>query len=176
MPMTTRRRLADTPIVPKIFFCLHCLRTSIKNFDVTNAENFAPGCVFDAVASVACKQYSSRNQICHQTSVGMLGNALEFSQILNWSQEFFVDHTAPDQNLDWDLTLRVQVGHLTLALATGFEAAELAHRREHGLTGTSKSKVTPNLVPYRSFVAGRRSIADDPTMLRLMPGDDGFLL
>ncbi|PYH48434.1 uncharacterized protein BP01DRAFT_379626 [Aspergillus saccharolyticus JOP 1030-1] len=78
MPMTTRRRLADDPIVPKIFFCMHCLRTSIKKFDVTDAENFAPGCVFDAFASVACKQCSSRNQVCNQTSVGMLGNAAEY--------------------------------------------------------------------------------------------------
>ncbi|RAH41860.1 uncharacterized protein BO95DRAFT_505790 [Aspergillus brunneoviolaceus CBS 621.78] len=111
MLITTRRRLADTPIIPKIFFCLYCLRTNIKNFDITNAENFVPGCVFDAVVSVACKQYSSRNQVCYQ-------------------------------DLDWDLTLCVQVGYLTLVLATGFEAAELAHRREYGLTGISKSKVT----------------------------------
>lgn len=63
MPPRTRATL-DVPIKPKHFWCMHCLRTSVKNFDPSADVAFEINCILDAKASVACQQCSSRNSTC----------------------------------------------------------------------------------------------------------------
>lgn len=63
MPRRTRATLT-VPIRPKHFWCMHCLRTSYDNFDLSLDTPFDINCVLDAKASVACRQCSSRNSTC----------------------------------------------------------------------------------------------------------------
>ncbi|RAL17484.1 uncharacterized protein BO97DRAFT_419723 [Aspergillus homomorphus CBS 101889] len=65
--------LRDVPIHPRVFFCMHRLRTSSKDYDPMHLESFKPRCVHDVVASVACQQCSKRNRTCKKATIGILG-------------------------------------------------------------------------------------------------------
>jgi hypothetical protein len=58
--MVRTRSLASTAVVPQLLWCMHCLRTSTKNFDPHGGVPFAIDCVFDAKKSILCAQCSRR--------------------------------------------------------------------------------------------------------------------
>lgn len=98
MPLRTRATLA-VPIKPKHFWRMHCLRTSLKQFDSSADEPFEIDCILDAKASVACRQCSSRNSTCNpvrfantswgsqtnlsQAATAMLGDAHDLAAVLS---------------------------------------------------------------------------------------------
>ncbi|RAH61867.1 hypothetical protein BO85DRAFT_434512 [Aspergillus piperis CBS 112811] len=130
--------LALLPLLDRGYLSHHFfnpyLRSLLQKLPYSEKED--PGCLVlvdnHARASVLCRQCSEERKTCITTSAGMLGNAHDFANILEW-QVVLMDS---DQ---WNADVKRTVLEETLNLAIAFDCAESAHARQFGLKGTRKA-------------------------------------
>ncbi|KAF9894639.1 hypothetical protein FE257_006527 [Aspergillus nanangensis] len=72
------------------------------------------------------------------------------------------------------INLLEPVSAAVLGLAKVFDNAELAHRKEHRLTDSKKTKAVA-LREYHDHLNVRRGLATSTPLLRLLPDDEGYV-
>ncbi|PKY09184.1 hypothetical protein P168DRAFT_278688 [Aspergillus campestris IBT 28561] len=66
---------------PRFLWCMHCLRTAVKNFDPAADESSTVKCFIDGKTLVLCRQCSSRNAVCDEAMTGILGDGHDLVKI-----------------------------------------------------------------------------------------------
>ncbi|GKZ32884.1 hypothetical protein AbraIFM66950_002570 [Aspergillus brasiliensis] len=173
-----RRTLRDTAIRPKWLWCMCCLRTAAKNFKpeaMELQEPFEIDCVLDAEGSILCQQCFGRRGGCEATAAGVLGNATELVELLDWYTEaIFNDDDEEGEFVVFNEEVRRTANEKVLQLCKAFIQMVATHRRYHGLKVAQKSRHTAN---YEAFLARRRKLPGvNIEKLVLMPGDPGYIL
>ncbi|CBF88280.1 predicted protein [Aspergillus nidulans FGSC A4] len=188
MSQKIRNRATTVSILrPKLVWCLHCFRTSIKSFESAAGVPFEIECELDAKKSILCRQCSARNALCLSTAVGMLGNAADLSAIIEWYVGFWeVDEDGVEV---WAGEVIPGINEAIRTLCLAFDNVEIAHRKAHGITGNKRDQ-SARKTEYELFCAARRrelahvlppardASKDDwhfyrvQKLLRLLPGDD----
>ncbi|KAF9895017.1 hypothetical protein FE257_004641 [Aspergillus nanangensis] len=177
-----RRNLRAHAIRPKIYFSMPCLRTCTKEYtlDMAQPVPFSVDCLLDATASVLCHQCSARKSLCSPASAGMLGNAKELSVAIETCRTVFfvrVQGTLDENkenDVDMDPAVLEPVSAAILGLVKAFDNAEMAHRKEHRLTDSKKTKAAA-LREYHDHLNVRRGLPNSTPLLRLLPGDEGYV-
>ncbi|KAF9892810.1 hypothetical protein FE257_000399 [Aspergillus nanangensis] len=106
---------------------------------------------------------SARKSLCSPASAGMLGNAKELSVAIETCRTFFfvrVQGTLDeneDNDVDMDPAVLEPVSAAILGLAKAFDNAEMAHRKEHRLTDSKKTKAVA-LREYHDHLNVRRGL------------------
>ncbi|RDH27441.1 hypothetical protein BDQ94DRAFT_163585 [Aspergillus welwitschiae] len=139
-------------------------------------DNF--DCVLNAAGSVLCRQCFDRRSGCESSPAGTLGNAHEYTDLLDWYVEtFFVELEEGEEDEDiviFNKDVRRAINEAFKHLSSAFVQTVAVHRRYHGLTTNQKSR---RVIDYEAFLARRRELPGvNYEKLYLMPGDAGYVL
>ncbi|GLA05627.1 hypothetical protein AnigIFM60653_006126 [Aspergillus niger] len=109
---------------------------------------------------------------------GTLGNAHEYTDLLDWYVEtFFVELEEGEEDEDiviFNKDVRRAINEAFKHLSSAFVQTVAVHRRYHGLTTNQKSR---RVIDYEAFLARRRELPGvNYEKLYLMPGDAGYVL
>ncbi|KAK9416118.1 hypothetical protein SUNI508_09891 [Seiridium unicorne] len=129
-------------------FCLHCVRTCLKQFKVAVAEatrlheSFAPFEIScrPVATSVLCEQCKKRKDLCEPTAAIMAGDAIDMITLLDYARTFWRQNTREDLERGLEPATRVTVANAVIELVAAFEASEKSCRTEHGLTAAKKNR------------------------------------
>ncbi|GLA52065.1 hypothetical protein AnigIFM63604_008694 [Aspergillus niger] len=140
--------------------------------------SFMIDCVLNAAGSVLCRQCFDRCSGFELSPAGTLGNAHEYTDLLEWYAEtFFVDLEEGEEDEDiviFNEDVRRVINEVFKYLFSVFVQTVAVHRCYYGLTTNQKSCC---VIDYEAFLARRCELPGvNYEKLYLIPGHAGYIL
>ncbi|KAJ1678408.1 hypothetical protein EV182_004105 [Spiromyces aspiralis] len=162
MDLDEVHRLCATELLP----CLKCLRSAYKA--AANHAATVPldvGCQFTEAGSSRCSQCNKRKESgCDPAPAGMVGDCLDLIIMVRSAHVLCMREEGQQAEGDDEVRLflrrsaRRHIAKVTNSAVAAFLAAELAHRRQFGISG-EKDPGTAAWLAYDQLLASRHRLA-----------------